>query len=160
MNKKLILIIVAVALVCGGGAAGAVWYFAAPKADAAETAHKEEARKKKKKDEDDAKPVKYLTVDKIIVMLRRAPNESMPHYLSSDLVVATAVDKEKETKEHLPLLRSVAVRTLSALQMDKAQAMTIDEFAVMLNKAFAEEYEKNAQEQPFREVMIGKLILE
>ena len=44
--------------------------------------------------------------------------------------------------------------------MDKAQAMTIDEYAEALNKAFVEEYEKDEREQPFKEVMIGKLIVE
>lgn len=162
MNKKLIMIIVGVALVCGGGAGAAVW-FMTPKADAAEAHHdegKKPAKKKKKEEEEEVGPVKYLTVDKVIVMLRRSPNEAVPHYLSADLVVTTPVKQEKEAKEHLPLLRSVAVRTLSGLPMDKAQAMTIDEFAAALNKAFEEEYEKDEREKPFREVMIGKLILE
>ncbi|GGY47896.1 flagellar basal body-associated FliL family protein [Pseudoduganella albidiflava] len=162
MNKKLIMIILGVALVCGGGAGAAVW-FLAPKADAAEAAHAEDKtakKKKKKEDEEEVGPLKYLTVDKVIVMLRRSPNEAVPHYLSADLVVATPVKLEKEAKEHLPLLRSVAVRTLSGLPMDKAQAMTIDEFAEALNKAFEAEYEKDEREQPFKEVMIGKLILE
>jgi flagellar FliL protein len=163
MNKKLIIIIVAVALVCGGGAGAAVW-FMAPKAEAAESDHhdaeKKPKKKKKKHDEEEAGPVKYLTVDKVIVMLRRSPNEAVAHYLSADLVVATPVKQEKEAKEDLPLLRSVAVRTLSGLAMDKAQGMTIDEFAETLNKAFEEQYEKDERELPFREVMIGKLILE
>ncbi|MBB3221435.1 flagellar basal body-associated FliL family protein [Pseudoduganella umbonata] len=164
MNKKLILIILAVALICGGGAGAAVWFLASPKADAAEADHGDEEKKPKKKkkkhDEEEAGPVKYLTVDKVIVMMRRSPNEAVPHYLSADLVVAAPVKLEKEAKEHLPLLRSVAVRTLSALPMEKAQAMTIDEFAEMLNKAFEEQYENDEREQPFKEVMIGKLILE
>ncbi|QGZ38437.1 flagellar FliL protein [Pseudoduganella flava] len=168
MNKKLIIIIAAVALVCAGGAGAAAWYFAAPKGDAAESEHKDgkggkdDKAKKKKKDSEEAaaEPVKYLTVDKVIVMLRRGPNETLPHYLSADLVVAAPVKQEKEAKEHLPLLRSVAVRTLSALQMDKAQSMSIDEFAEALNKAFEEEYEKDSREKPFKEVMIGKLIIE
>jgi flagellar FliL protein len=165
MNKKIIIIIAAVALLCAGGAGGAVWYFAAPKGEAAEADSKADGKadKKKKKDKEkeaDAKPLKYLTVDKVIVMLRRGPNDAVPHYMSADLVVATPVDKEKEAKEHLPLLRSVAVRTLSALPMEKAQAMSIDEFAAELNKAFEETYEKDGHEQPFKEVMIGKLIIE
>jgi flagellar FliL protein len=166
MNKKLIIIIAAVALVCAGGAGAAAWYFAAPKADAAEADHKDgkddKAKKKKKKEaeEADAQPLKYLTVDKVIVMLRRGPNEGVPHYMSADLVVAAPVKQEKEAKEHLPLLRSVAVRTLSALPLEKAQAMSIDEYAEALNKAFEEEYEKDSREKPFREVMIGKLIIE
>jgi flagellar FliL protein len=164
MNKKLIMIILGVALVCGGGAGAAVWFLAPPKADAAEADHHDEGKKpkkkKKKESEEEAGPVKYLTVEKVIVMLRRSPNETVPHYLSADLVVTTPVKQEKEAKEHLPLLRSVAVRTLSALPMEKAQSMTIDEFAEALNKAFEEEYEKDEREQPFKEVMIGKLILE
>jgi flagellar protein FliL len=167
MNKKLIIIIVAVALVCAGGAGAAVYFLAPPKADPAAEEHHDEGKKskkdkkdKKKKEEEEAGPVKYLTVEKIIVMLRRSPSETVPHYLSADLVVTTPVKLEKEAKEHLPLLRSVAVRTLSSLPMDKAQGMTIDEFAEMLNTAFEEQYEKDDREQPFREVMIGKLILE
>jgi flagellar FliL protein len=75
-------------------------------------------------------------------------------------VLATPVAKEKETKEHLPMLRSVAVRTLSAYPMAKAEAMTIDQYAEELNKAFDETYAKEGRERPFKEVMIGKLILE
>jgi len=171
MNKKMIIAFAAVALLCAGGAGGAVWYFAAPKADAqAEHADKDDkhakgdakskGKKKEEKSGEDAEPLKYLTVDKVIVMLRRAPTDSISHYLSADLVVATPIKQEKEAKEHLPLLRSVAVRHLSALSMEKAQAMTIDQFAEELNKAYEETYEKDGREQPFKEVMIGKLIIE
>lgn len=171
MSKKMIIAFAAVALLCAGGAGGAVWYFAAPKADAeAEHAEKDDkhakgdakAKKKKKeeKSEEEAEPLKYLTVDKVIVMLRRGPTDTVSHYLSADLVVATPVKQEKEAKEHLPLLRSVAVRHLSALSMEKAQAMTIDQFATALNTAYEETYEESGREQPFKEVMIGKLIIE
>lgn len=171
MNKKMIIAFAAVALLCAGGAGGAVWYFAAPKADA-EHAEEEvkdgkhakgDKAKKKKKDEksdEEAEPLKYLTVDKVIVMLRRGEGENVSHYLSADLVVATPVKQEKEAKEHLPLLRSVAVRQLSDLSVDKARGMTIDQFAEELNKAYEETYEKEGREQPFKEVMIGKLIIE
>ncbi|WEF34057.1 flagellar basal body-associated FliL family protein [Pseudoduganella chitinolytica] len=169
MNKKMIIAFAAVALLCAGGAGGAVWYFAAPKADAE---HVEEdgkqakgdakARKKKKeeKSDEEVEPLKYLTVDKVIVMLRRGEGENVSHYLSADLVVATPVKQEKEAKEHLPMLRSVAVRQLSGLSVDKARGMTIDQFAEELNKAYEETYEKDGRDQPFKEVMIGKLIIE
>ncbi len=173
MNKKLIIAFAGVALLCAGGAGGAVWYFSAQKAEAAAAEHATEgdakhakadgkAKKKKKeeKDDEEAQPLKYLTVDKVIVMLRRAPGDNVSHYLSADLVVATPVKQEKEAKEHLPLLRSVAVRQLSGLSMEKAQAMTIDQFAEELNKAYETTYEEEGREQPFKEVMIGKLIIE
>lgn len=151
MNKKLVIVFAAVLLLGGAAAGGALWYLGKPAtANAANKA----------KPVEEAKPMKYLTVDKVIVMLRRMPGENVAHYMSADLVVATPVAKEKETKEHLPMLRSVAVRTLSAYPMSKAEAMTIDQYAEELNKAFDETYAKEGRERPFKEVMIGKLILE
>jgi flagellar FliL protein len=60
-------------------------------------------------------------VDKVVVMLKHEPNDTVTHYLSADLVVATDAKREKETKENLPLLRSVAVKTLSNLPMASAR---------------------------------------
>jgi len=151
MNKKLVIVFAAVLLVGAAAAGGALWYVAKP-AKAGGPAKPQPA--------EEAKPMKYLTVDKVIVMLRRMPGENVAHYMSADLVVATPVAREKETKEHLPMLRSVAVRTLSAYPMAKAEAMTIDQYAEELNKAFDEAYVKEGRERPFKEVMIGKLILE
>eukprot|EP01034_Spumella_vulgaris_P041180 gene41180-50974_t len=108
----------------------------------------------------ETEPPKYITVDKVIVMLKRSEGEAVTHYLSADLVVATTAKQEKECKEHLPLLRSVAVKALSSLPMSKAATMSIDQFADELNKAFDETYAKDKRERPFSEVMIGKLILE
>lgn len=103
---------------------------------------------------------KYISLDKVIVMLRGRPGEPMSHYLAVDLVFKTPEDREKAVKEHLPLLRSVAVRSLSSYTMDKAGLMTIDQFAVDINRAFAESYKREQREQPFAEVMISKLIIE
>jgi len=152
MNKKLVIVFAAVVLLGAAAAGGALWYLGKPaKAGTAQA---------KGQPVEEAKPMKYLTVDKVIVMLRRMPGENVAHYMSADLVVATPVAREKETKEHLPMLRSVAVRTLSAYPMSKAEAMTIDQYAEELNKAFDETYAKEGRERPFKEVMIGKLILE
>jgi flagellar FliL protein len=93
-------------------------------------------------------------------MLKHEPTDTVTHYLSADLVVATDAKREKETKENLPMLRSVAVKTLSNLPMASARVMTIDQFAGELNKAFDHEFEQEGREKPFDEVMIGKLIVE
>jgi flagellar FliL protein len=93
-------------------------------------------------------------------MLRRGPNEAESHYLSTDLVLATAPEKEKETKENLPLLRSLAVRTLSSYTMAEASTMTVEKYAEQLNHSFNANYEQTHAEKPFHEVMIGKLIIE
>lgn len=162
MNKKMIVAIVLAIVVGGAIAGGAVWYLSKGDDHAEATAAdgkpvKKAAKKEEKKKEG---PPKYLTVDKVIIMLKRQPGDTSAHYMSADLVITTDEKAEKEAKEHLPMLRSVAVRTLSNLPMATAQVMTIDQFAAELNKAFDEAYEHEGREKPFSEVMIGKLIIE
>jgi flagellar FliL protein len=165
MNKKIILIVALVAVVGAAAAGGAVWYMSKGGEEVAEThdgkGGKDKAKKAAKKEEKkDETPPKYLTVDKVIIMLKRVPTDTSAHYMSADLVITTNAKQEKEAKEHLPMLRSVAVRTLSNLPMATAQTMTIDQFANELNKAFDDTYEHEGREKPFSEVMIGKLIIE
>jgi flagellar FliL protein len=155
MKMKMILAIAGAVLISAAGAGGAVWWFMPKPAAAAGTEKKAEAEKPK-----EAKPIKYVTLDKVIVMLRRGPNETESHYLSTDLVLATEHAKEKETKENLPLIRSLAVRTLSGYTMAEASAMSVDKYAEKLNHAFDANYEHEHAEKPFAEVMIGKLIIE
>ncbi len=157
MNKKLVIAVVAV-LLLGGGVAGGAWWYLSKKAPAAENG-KAEAKHEEAKPAN-TEPPKYITVEKVIVMLRRSEGESVTHYLSADLVIATTAKQEKECKEHLPLLRSVAVKALSSLPMAKASTMSIDQFSEELNKAFEETYARDKREKPFSEVMIGKLIVE
>lgn len=156
MNKKLVIAVVAV-LLLGGGVAGGTWWYLSKKAPAAENG--KEAKHEEAKPAN-TEPPKYITVEKVIVMLRRSEGESVTHYLSADLVIATTAKQEKECKEHLPLLRSVAVKALSSLPMAKASTMSIDQFSEELNKAFEETYARDKREKPFSEVMIGKLIVE
>ena len=161
-NMKMIVAFALVAVVGAAVAGGAVWYMSKGD-DAAAEAHDgkdAKAKKAKKEEKKDDTPPKYLTVDKVIIMLKRVPTDTSAHYMSADLVITTNAKQEKEAKEHLPMLRSVAVRTLSNLPMATAQVMTIDQFANELNKAFDETYEQEGREKPFSEVMIGKLIIE
>jgi flagellar FliL protein len=158
MNSKLkmILGVVAVVLVAAGAAGGAMWWMKSQEpAHGAEAAAKA-APKKEKSDE----PAKYVTLDKVIVMLRRAPNEASTHYLSADLVLATDAKGEKPTKEHLPLLRAIAVRSLSSFTLAQASSMTVEQVAAQLNKTFDANYASEERDKPFGEVMIGKLIVE
>ena len=155
MSKmKMIIAIAGAVIVSAAGAGGAVWWFM-PKPAAAAGAKKAEPEKAK-----EAKPVKYVTLDKVIVMLRRGPEDNDTHYLSTDLVLSTEASKEKETKENLPLLRSLAVRTLSSYTMREASNMTVEQYAEQLNKSFDANYEHEHTEKPFVQVMIGKLIIE
>lgn len=152
-NMKMIIAFVVVAVIGAAVAGGAVWYLS--KGASAGTAEAKKAER-----HDDGKPPKYLTVEKVIIMLKRSPGDTATHYISADLVITTSEEKEKVAKEQLPMLRSVAVRTLSALPLATAQTMTIDQYAAELNKAFDETYAHDKRDKPFSEVMIGKLILE
>lgn len=153
-KAKLIAAFLGVALLAAGAAGGAMWYLAP--AQSGKTGATAEAPKK----EPEKKPTKYVTLDKVIVMLRRAPNEMAAHYLSVDLVLATTTEQEKEAKDHLPLLRSIVVSALSTHTLSEANAMTVDQYAALLNQTFNANYEKENHEKPFSEVMIGKLIIE
>jgi flagellar FliL protein len=151
---KTIITIASAVIISAAGAGGAVWWFM-PKPATGESADKKVVEKTR-----EGKAVKYVTLDKVIVMLRRGPDETDSHYLSTDLVLATDPDKEKETKENLPLLRSLAVRTLSGFTMAEASSMTVDKYAEQLNHSFDADYERTHTEKPFAAVMIGKLIIE
>ena len=148
----------AIAVLSAAAAGGAMWWMKPQAAEAAGAAPVEAAAPKKKEKSD--KPVKYVTLDKVIVMLRREPNEAQAHYLSTDLVLATNEEGEKQTKEHLPLLRAVAVRALSAHSLAEARGMTVEQYAEQLNKTFDANYASEERDKPFDEVMIGKLIIE
>jgi flagellar FliL protein len=158
-NVKLILAIVLACLLCAASAGGAAWWFLRTAAKPA-AALPGTAGHAAPEAQVEHKEYKYITLDKVIVMLRRTPGEAVSHYLSADLVIATSDKQEKETKEHLPMLRSVAVQALSAFPMAKAETMTVDQFAVEINRAFAASYARNGKERPFANVMIGKLIIE
>ncbi|HJV05942.1 MAG TPA: flagellar basal body-associated FliL family protein [Chromobacteriaceae bacterium] len=103
---------------------------------------------------------KYLSVDKVIVMLRDPADSAQPHYLAVDLVIKVAAEKEAETKEQLPLLRSIALRSLSNYVLDKARSMTVDQTTAALNKAFDEDYVRSHSDKPFKTALISKLIIE
>lgn len=149
MKKKTIVAasIAAAALVAGAGAAA--MYFKPTFAAQAKAEGKTDIRNDK-----------FVTLDKVIVMLRRAEGETASHYMAVDLVFRTTVEKEKQTREQFPLLRSVALKALSGYTYDAARAKTIDNLVADLNQAYNPIYSPSPQEKPFSEVMIGKLIVE
>ncbi|WP_343629953.1 flagellar basal body protein [Roseateles sp.] len=157
-KAKLIAIVAAVALLAAGGAGVAVWWMQHDKAGAKGADGKDV--KVEVKDEKPAPDYKYVTLDKVLVMLRGPNGAAVSHYMAVDIVFKTLPDQEKRTKDHLPLLRTVAVKALSAYTLDGAQAMSVEDFAQLLNKAYAESYAADRREAPFAEALIGKLIIE
>jgi len=162
---KIAAALLAVAVFMAAAGAAAAWYglrsrpgrlaaaAASAAAPASQAAPAEEAQV-------DTRVQKYVTLEKVIVMLRREPGDAVTHYLALDLVFRAAEENERTTRDHLPLLRSVAVRTLSTLSVDKAGTMSIDQYATEINRAFSETYARGRREKPFSEAMVGKLIVE
>lgn len=156
-NLKLIVGFLLVAIIGASAAGGALWwlYLKKPAVAGAEKAAVAEEKAPTGKH-----ARKYLTLEKVIVMLRRSPGDTESHYLSADLVITTTEEKEKQAKDHLPLMRSIAVKALSSYPMETAQTMTVEQFATQINTAFDASYAKEKADKPFSEVMIGKLIIE
>lgn len=147
--RKLLIAGSAAVLVLGGAAGAAWWTLLRPAARGGQVEAKV-----------DPIDYKYVTLDKVIVMLRNGEDETGSHYLAVDLVFKTPPKTERLTKEHLPLLRSVAVRSLSEQTRAQATAMTVDQLASRLNQAYAAAYQAEHRDMPFAEAMIGKLIVE
>jgi len=160
-NLKMILVVGLVGLLAAAAAASAVWWkmSSAAAGHAASAGQAGEAAKA----EAPAKPApdyKYVTLDKVLVMLRGRGGEAISHYMAVDVVFKVPPEQEKRAKEHLPLLRTVAVKALSSYSLEAAQAMTVAQFAEELNKAYRDNYAAEQREPPFAEALIGKLIIE
>lgn len=155
-NIKLIIVITLVGLLAAAGAGAAVWWKLGGQGagtDAAKAKAAEEAKKP-------APDYKYVTLDKVLVMLRGRQGEAVSHYMALDVVFKSLPEQEKRAKEHLPLLRTVAVKALSTYTVEAAQGMTVAQFAEVLNQAYQDSYAADRREPPFAEALIGKLIIE
>src|SRR6218665_677109 len=159
-NLKLIAVVGLVAVLAAAATGGAVWWMLGHKNPAA-TAHAATGEAEPAKPSGKPGPeYKYVTLDKVLIMLRGRSGEAVSHYMAIDVVFKSAPEQEKRTKEHLPLLRTIAVKALSTYTVDAAQAMSVADFADELNKAYKQNYASEQREPPFAEALIGKLIIE
>jgi len=155
-TSRLVLLIASVGLFSVALGGGAIWWLLQKQIAAGATVVA---------DEPGAPPVdtrafKYVSMDKVIVMLRNAAGEPVAHYLALDLVFMAPLESERITRDHLPLLRSVAVKALSDLTMDAASRLTVEQLATQINDAYVQTYANDPKGKPFAEAMISKLIIE
>lgn len=148
-KAPLIIAFLAGSLVMAAVAGAAAWWVVADKAPSEPRPARVEVRE-----------YRYLNLDKIIVMLRADSGRPLSHYLALDLVFKVPVDNERTVKQHLPLLRSIAVRAMSALTYEEAARMTVDDFTATIAMAYELNYADEPGGKPFDDVMIGKLIIE
>lgn len=149
---RLLLIFLVSGLFMAVAGGGAMWWLMKPQGQG------EEPRAAAKMQDPNA--FKYINLEKVVVMLRGAAGEPLSHYMAMDLVFKAPIEHEKAVKQHLPLLRSIAVKAMSAYTLEKATMMTVDEFAADINAAYRDSYAADRTAMPFVEAMIGKLIIE
>lgn len=157
-TSKLILVVVLASLMSVGIGGGVVWWLVKPT----------DAHAKADVTADEATPpviadtraYRYISLDKVIVMLRNSAGEPVAHYLAMDLVFMTPEESEGTTRAHLPLLRSVTVKALSQLTMQTAGTLTVDELTQRVNDAYTEAYANDPAGKPFAQALISKLIIE
>jgi flagellar FliL protein len=155
-TSKLILVVMAASLLSLGlGGAGAWWLVKSSLAKSVDPATEEPVVEIV-----DTRAFRYVSLDKIIVMLRNNAGEPVSHYLALDLVFSTPEDAEGTTRAHLPLLRSIAVSALSKLTVQSAGALTVEELSQRINDAYTEAYANDPAGKPFSRAMISKLIIE
>lgn len=102
----------------------------------------------------------YVTLDKLVVMTRADSGQGRPRYLAMDLVFAVSgKEAAGRTTAQLPLLRSVALRTLSGYRAEELRKMDIDQIVGVLDAQFQKSY-GSADAMPFSQVMIARMMLE
>ena len=151
MAKKIGMLLALVAILGVGVAAGGWWWEQrAPVAVAAQTSPQLDVRQ-----------ASYVTLDKIVVMLKTDQSlRTANTYMSLDLVLRTDKPHEKAAKAELPMLKGVAVRTLSQLTVEQARTMSIDEWTELLSADLVAAYASHPDLRPFDKVMVSRLIIE
>lgn len=150
MNKKILGIVVVAVLVCVGAAGGALWFVQ----QQGGANHVTQAPKL------DATKPSYVALDKVVVMLRPSPERTQNTYLSVDMVFRSDKAHEKMLKGELPMLKGVAVRALSKLDVDAARSMSIEEWTSLISREVMAAYEEQQDQRYFDQLMVSRLIIE
>lgn len=137
-------------VLCAAGAGGGWWWQQAAAAPAAARGPALDVRQ-----------ASYVTLDKIVVMLKTDPGARVGNsYMSLDLVLRTDKPHEKALKAELPMLKGVAVRTLSQVGPEQARAMSIDQWTDLLSADLIAAYASHPDLRLFDKIMVSRLIIE
>jgi len=154
-TSRLIAVIAVAGLLCIGAGGGVMWWVLQRPAQASQAQGQAKAAVMT-----DTRAYAYVSLDKVIVMLRNVAGEPVSHYLALDVVFMTPAGSERTTRAHLPLLRSVTVNALSELTMQVASRLTVEELTQQINEAYSQAYANDRGGKPFAEAMISRLIIE
>ncbi|MCC4596683.1 hypothetical protein NRY95_07915 [Xanthomonas campestris pv. phormiicola] len=102
----------------------------------------------------------YVTMDKLIVMTHDSAPDAPSQYLAMDLVFAVEDESHAtRTKAQLPLLRSIALRTLAGYNAKQIRQMRIDDISLLLRQQYLHTY-GSEQDMPFTKIMIARMMIE
>jgi len=142
-KTKTLLIVLAAVLLAGGAAAAGIWW---------------QQQAGKPSAPPPGPEYRYVSLDKVLVMLKSPAGAS--HYLAVDLVFKVLPGDEKRAKEHLPYLRTLAVKALSTQTVESSSELGVAGLSAQLDKAIAAAYQADGHKAPMAEVLVGKLIIE
>nr|WP_231851598.1 flagellar basal body-associated FliL family protein [Citrobacter rodentium] len=140
------------ALVVGGGAGWGVYHFAG-NGKTATAAHAEAVEKM-----DESKSI-FVSLQETIVTLH--DNDGADHYMSAELVMVVASEKESEQiKQQEPLYQSIAVERLSEMKYEEIRALKISEIRKLIAEALQKELKDRKIAAPYKDILVKKVVFQ
>lgn len=137
------------ALVVGAGAGWGVWHHYAGKGKPTAAAQTETVETL-----DESKSV-FVTLPETIVTLH--DNNGADHYLSAELVMVVASDKEAEKIKHQePLYQSIAVECLTEMKFEDLRGMKISAIRKLISDALKKDLQRRKMSAPYKDLLVKK----
>ncbi len=137
------------ALVVGAGAGWGVWHHYAGKGKPTAAAQTETVETP-----DESKSV-FVTLPETIVTLH--DNNGADHYLSAELVMVVASDKEAEKIKHQePLYQSIAVECLTEMKFEDLRGMKISAIRKLISDALKKDLQRRKMSAPYKDLLVKK----
>lgn len=140
------------ALVVGGGAGWGMYHFVGNGKPAA-AAHTDAVESM------DESNSLFVSLQETIVTLH--DNEGADHYMSAELVLVVATEKESEKiKQQEPLYQSIAVERLSEIKYEEVRAMKISQIRALIAEALKEELKNRKITAPYKDILVKKVVFQ
>lgn len=140
------------ALVVGGGAGWGMYHFVGNGKPAA-AAHTDAVESM------DESNSLFVSLQETIVTLH--DNEGADHYMSAELVLVVATEKESEKiKQQEPLYQSIAVERLSEMKYEEVRAMKISQIRALIAESLKEELKNRKITAPYKDILVKKVVFQ
>ncbi|EFC7717323.1 flagellar basal body-associated FliL family protein, partial [Escherichia coli] len=107
---------------------------------------------------DESKSV-FVTLPETIVTLH--DNNGADHYLSAELVMVVASDKEAEKIKHQePLYQSIAVECLTEMKFEDLRGMKISAIRKLISDALKKDLQRRKMTAPYKDLLVKKVVFQ